>query len=208
MTDELITRVLARASDAATIHDYTKYWTAVPKIYSPATPEQIASTQAAIGFELPQLLKEILVKIGNGGFGPGYGLIGVEGGYADFKGEHLAELGEELGALERKILPVCNWGCGIYSCVDCAKDEAAVFIFNPQTSALAPENIVSVAITSPSGETTKVYERKPRAPRPAIVTPKELALTLHKRSFAEFMSDWANGLSLWDQMEPLFSPPQ
>ena len=56
MTDELITRVLARASDPATIHDNTKYWTAVPKIYLQATPEQIASTQAAIGFELPHLL--------------------------------------------------------------------------------------------------------------------------------------------------------
>ena len=110
MTDELLTRVLARASDLATIHDNTKYWTAVPKIHPQASPEQIASTEAAVGFELPQLLKEILVRIGNGGFGPGYGLIGVQGGYADFKGEHLAELGQELGALDRKILPICNWG--------------------------------------------------------------------------------------------------
>src|SRR2546427_887174 len=205
MTDELLTRVLARASDLATIHDNTKYWTAVPKIHPQASPEQIATTEAAVGFELPQLLKEILVRIGNGGFGPGYGLIGVQGGYADFKGEHLAELGQELGALDRKILPICNWGCGIYSCLDCSKPETPVSTFNPQTHALAPENLVRVSITSPSGEVTKVYEREPKPSRPSIKTPKDLRLIPHRRSFQEYISDWASGRRLWEEIEPLLS---
>ena len=113
MTVDLLARVRARASDPATIHDNTKYWKAVHRIHPAATPEQITATEVAVGFALPQLLKEILMSIGNGGFGPGYGLIGVHGGYADFQGEHLADLARELGALDRKILPICNWGCGI-----------------------------------------------------------------------------------------------
>jgi hypothetical protein len=202
MTNELISRVFARASDPATIHDNTKYWMAMARIHPRATLEQIAATEVAIGFELPRILKEILMRIGNGGFGPGYGLIGVHGGYADFKGEHLVELGQELGALDRKVLPICNWGCGIYSCLDCAKHEAPVSIFNPQTHALAPENLISVSITSPSGEVNKVYEREHKSPRPSIKTPKDLSLIPHRLSFEDYISDWADGRSLWAEIEP------
>jgi hypothetical protein len=129
----------------------------------------------------------------------------VEGGYAALRGEHLAELGQELGALDRKILPICTWGCGIYSCLDCAKPEAPVSTFNPQTHALALENLVSVSITSPSGEVTKVYERERKPPRPSIKTPKDLTLVPHKLSFESFISDWANGRSLWDEIDASFS---
>jgi hypothetical protein len=149
---------------------------------------------------LPQLLSEILTEIGNGGFGPGYGLVGVEGGYAEFKGEHLAELAQELGALDRKILPICNWGCGIYSCLDCGKPEAPVLTFNPETHALAEENLVSVSIISTSGEVTKVHERQPKAPRPSIRTPQNLQLIPHRPSFEQFISDWAGGRPLWEEI--------
>ena len=166
-----------------------------------ATPAQMEATQTGIGFVLPQLLREILLGIGNGGFGPGYGLIGVEGGYADFKGERLADLGRELGALDRKILPICNWGCGIYSCLDCSKPEAPVFTFNPQTHALALENLVSISVVSPSGEVTRVHQREPAAPRPSIPTPRNLQLIPHRPSFEEFISDWADGSRLWEEIE-------
>jgi hypothetical protein len=183
----------------------TENWTGSAKIHPQATPEQIAATEAAIGFKLPQLFKEIFRRIGNGGFGPGYGLIGVHGGYADFKGEHLAELGQELGALDRKVVPICNWGCGIYSCLDCAKPEAPVTIFNPQAHALALENLVSISITSASGEVTKIHERKTKSPRPSIKTPKDLSLIPHKPSFQEFISDWANGRALWEEIKASLS---
>ncbi len=205
MSNDLLACVLRRASDPETIHDQTKYWTAVGKIHARATREQVVGTEAAIGFELPGLLREILMEIGNGGFGPGYGLIGVEGGYADFRGDHLAGLARQLGALERKVLPICNWGCGIYSCLECATPDAPVSIFNPRTSALAAENIISVSVEPERGVIVSVYEREKRPRRPAIKTPKVLQLIPHKTSFREFISDWADGISLWDQIEALIS---
>jgi hypothetical protein len=200
MREQLLTRILARASDADTVHDFAKPLRGHARIHPRATPEQITATQAILGFPLPQLLREILLKIGNGGFGPGYGLIGVDGGYSDFKGEHLAELAREIGALDRRINPICNWGCGIYSCLDCDKPEASVLIFNPEIHALADENLVSVSIISPSGEVTKIHERQPRAPRPSIRTPQNLQLIPHRPSFEEFISDWAAGHPLWEEI--------
>jgi hypothetical protein len=201
MHEQLLIRILARASDPGRVHDFAKPFRGHARIHPQATLEQITATQADLGFALPQLLQEILLKIGNGGFGPGYGLIGVVGGYADSKGEHLVELARELGALDRKILPICNWGCGIYSCLDCSKPEAPVLTFNPETHALAEENLVSVSIISRSGEVTKVRERQPQAPRPSIQTPANLQLIPHRSSFQEFISDWADGRRLWEEIE-------
>jgi hypothetical protein len=201
MQEQLLTRIRARASDAETVHDFAKRMRGHARIHPLATPEQITATQVVLGFPLPQLLQEILMQIGNGGFRPGYGLIGVDGGYADFKGEHLAELARELGALDRRILPICNWGCGIYSCLDCSKPEVPVLTFNPQTHALAKENLISVSIVSKSGEVTKVHERQSKAPRPSIRTPENLQLIPHKSSFEEFISEWADGRSLWEEIE-------
>jgi hypothetical protein len=200
MQQQLLTRILTRASDADKVHDFAKALRGHGRIHPQATPAQIAATQAILGFPLPQLLQDILTKIGNGGFGPGYGLIGVDGGYADFKGEHLAELAGELGALDKKILPICNWGCGIYSCLDCGKPEAPVLTFNPGIHIFSEENLVSVSIISNSGEVTKVHEREPRAPRPSIRTPANLQLIPHRPSFQEFISDWADGRPLWDEI--------
>jgi hypothetical protein len=36
-----------------------------------------------LGFPLPPLLRELYTQVGNGGFGPGYGIFGLEGGYID-----------------------------------------------------------------------------------------------------------------------------
>src|SRR5262245_1609670 len=201
MPDSLLARILARASDPDTVHDFAKRLRGCARIHPVATPAQMEATQGVIGFELPQLLREIFLGIGNGGFGPGYGLIGVEGGYADFKGVRLVDLGRQLGALDRKILPICNWGCGIYSCLDCGKPEAPVFTFNPQTHALALENLESISIISPSGEVTQVHQRAPAPPRPSISTPTNLQLIPHRPSFEEFISDWAGGIQLWEEIE-------
>jgi hypothetical protein len=71
----------------------------------PADPELIASDEKCLGFLLPPLLKRIYSEIGNGGFGPGYGLIGLTNGvpddtgktapdiYAQFRDTHVDEAG-------------------------------------------------------------------------------------------------------------------
>ena len=54
--------------------------------YPPATEEQLYATEEALGFTLPPLLRACYLQVGNGGFGPGQGVIGVLGGLEDNTG--------------------------------------------------------------------------------------------------------------------------
>ncbi|HEX6478758.1 MAG TPA: SMI1/KNR4 family protein [Ktedonobacteraceae bacterium] len=49
-------------------------------LYPPATDEQLQATEEALGFPLPPLLRALYAQVANGGFGPGYGLLGAIGG--------------------------------------------------------------------------------------------------------------------------------
>jgi hypothetical protein len=52
----------------------------------PATPEQVQASQRRLGFSLPVPLRQVVMQVANGGFGPGYGLLGLESGATDDKG--------------------------------------------------------------------------------------------------------------------------
>ncbi len=54
------------------------------KVIPPATAKELHAAERAIGFELPELLRAIYLKVGNGGFGPEYGLVGITGENADY----------------------------------------------------------------------------------------------------------------------------
>jgi hypothetical protein len=110
---------------------------------SPATDGQLQATEQALGFPLPPFLRLLYSQIANGGFGPGYGLIGVIGGfdeagtlvemyqYHTVRGqlieleqyEHASgsdaplELPDTLWP--RSMLYLCDWGQGDISCIDC-----------------------------------------------------------------------------------------
>ncbi len=49
-------------------------------LYPPATDEQLQATEEALGFPLPPVLHALYEQVANGGFGPGYGLLGAIGG--------------------------------------------------------------------------------------------------------------------------------
>ena len=76
-----------------------------------------------VGRALPALLRE-LYAVANGGFGPGYGLLGLRDGFTDGSGrtaiEVLAEAQRGLWpGMPSGLLPLCTWGCAIYSFVHC-----------------------------------------------------------------------------------------
>lgn len=52
------------------------------RAYPLATQEQIRESEQLLGFSLPPLLCSLYLQVGNGGFGPGYGIIGAVGGYS------------------------------------------------------------------------------------------------------------------------------
>jgi hypothetical protein len=111
-----------------------------PKVYPVTTPREISQAEAKLGFELPALLRDLYLQIGNGGFGPGYGLVGLPGGAHDDTGKNLIELYSGFHSLDPddpfwrwpdRLLPVAHLGCGMYACIDCTSPEAAVVWFEP-----------------------------------------------------------------------------
>jgi len=104
----------------------------VPSAMPVATSDQIEAVEAKLGFELPPLLKRIYREIGNGGchLGPGYGLIGLPGGYDNDDGWNIVKTTNDVSdGLEwwDRMVVVCDWGCCMISCVDCSDDDFTVF---------------------------------------------------------------------------------
>ncbi|MEU8657191.1 hypothetical protein [Actinoplanes philippinensis] len=81
----------------------------------PATAEAVITCEAAIGMRLPRLLRRCYLELGDGGFGPGYGLVPVAG-----LAFGLRRPGWPVGfpPEARDLLEICDWGCGIASFVD------------------------------------------------------------------------------------------
>jgi SMI1 / KNR4 family (SUKH-1) len=106
--------------------------------FPPVSEWDIEEAETQLQFSIPSLLKSVYVGVGNGGFGPGRGgsIIGLEGGYASDFGtlvETYKQLKEDQ-ALEGKqwkadLLPFCEWGCNIFSCVDCKDLNYPIYLF-------------------------------------------------------------------------------
>jgi len=107
-----------------------------PLSYDVASELLIEKAERSLKLSIPPLLRECYKCVANGGFGPGYGLIGLENGAKSDFGT-LVETYEQLksdqelegGEWDRTLLPFCDWGCNIFSCVDCADPEYHVYTF-------------------------------------------------------------------------------
>ncbi len=123
MDEQLIERVTKHALSHPT-----------PWSYTIASEGAINETESILGFRLPEFLRACYLKIGNGGFGPGYGIIGVQSGHESDFGNLVETLktlkeGREWDGYEwpQGLLPFLNWGCNIYSCVDCLDSRHPVY---------------------------------------------------------------------------------
>jgi hypothetical protein len=116
-----------------------------PRAIPPVAAKALQTTERAIGFKLPELLRGIYLKVGNGGFGPEYGVIGTKRG-AKLDGFTLETCYQNMVKLEsetpvwrwpRRLLPLANYGCGMWSCVDCEYQKLPMILWDPNN--LAPE---------------------------------------------------------------------
>jgi SMI1 / KNR4 family (SUKH-1) len=98
----------------------------------------LSAAERELGVRFPSLLRRLYTEVGNGGFGPGPGLVGLRGGATTSSGSSLEDLYAEMleakdqhDAWEwpRSLVPVCDLG-GIYACVDCASDDGRVIEFD------------------------------------------------------------------------------
>ncbi len=105
----------------------------------PAPLDAVEDAEARVQLPLPRLLRTLYLEVGNGGFGPGYGILGVRAGHGDDDGKTAIDLYREAHSevpsswnqLPRSLLPVCYWGCGIYSFVDCSDPATAIWAWDP-----------------------------------------------------------------------------
>ncbi len=84
------------------------------------------SVEKTLGFGLPEGLREVYLNVANGGFGPGYGLLGVASGATDDRGNTADSLYELFAQVNpddpewdwpSRVVPFCYWGCAVYSCI-------------------------------------------------------------------------------------------
>jgi SMI1-KNR4 cell-wall len=147
-----------------------------PITFPPSSENDVGEAEKRLGFSIPPLLKSIYLEVGNGGFGPGRGrsIIGVKGGYASDFGtlvETYKQLKDDF-TLERNewivsLLPFCEWGCNIFTCVNCNEPNYQIYLFEEGDVSLKQYTlqdffemwIGSVDILSyegPAGETAEV----------------------------------------------------
>jgi hypothetical protein len=120
--------------------------------YPPLAPAALTAAEIALGFAFPPLLHALYTRIGNGHFGPGYGLLSLDtdalpSTYEAVVPAYLQQRQHDPKWPEQLLL-ICDWGCAIYSCVDCRQPHAPVLRYDPNiltkrkpiTAALRPES--------------------------------------------------------------------
>lgn len=134
--------------------------------WSPVTEEELVQAETQLGFVLPSLLRRIYREVANGGFGPGYGLLPLNelppnagsnttSLVAEYQGmrafsqhdidAYFAEEEEKPALWPERVLLLCDWGCNIYSCLDCSSSELPIFRMDSNENFL-----VEWAIEAPS----------------------------------------------------------
>jgi hypothetical protein len=173
MTEELIARIQHRADQPSTRTDHAEI--SVPPRFAPVTAVELARAEQELGFGLPPFLAQVYRRVGNGGFGPAYGLIGLPGGFAHDEGSSIVELYDSYHShypntpdwqWPERLVPICNWGSAIFSCVDC--HTGSIITFDPGQQ--------------PEGE------------------PMTLAFAKSHSDVAAWFDDWVNGIGIWDKM--------
>jgi hypothetical protein len=107
---------------------------------APITEKELEAFETRTGRVLPTFWCEVLREIGNGGFGPGYGITGLITGAVDDQGMHALHLYELLRQPDPEdprwgwpehLLPIAHWGCAIQSCIDLTDPSARMIRFDP-----------------------------------------------------------------------------
>jgi SMI1-KNR4 cell-wall len=132
--DDLIEAIRRKAQDPSKRTDFAER--SRRPIAVKLSAEAIAEAERRLGFALHPLHRRLFEEIGNGGFGPGAGLIGLPGGHTDETGNSLIELRTMFGVdvehygLPHGVTPLCNLGSGRWACIDDLDEEGTVLVLD------------------------------------------------------------------------------
>ncbi|TNY36977.1 SMI1/KNR4 family protein [Thermomonospora catenispora] len=112
---------------------------------TPAPESAVRECETLLGRPLPRLLRRCYLELGDGGFGPAYGIRGVTGedNIIDAYREQQRSWLEEWRPMAERLLPVCDWGCGITSFIDIGDPDARMWAIDPNP---APADDYAVAL--------------------------------------------------------------
>ncbi len=125
--EHLIERVAAKAAESERLHP-------------PVSPEALEEAEQRLGFRLHPLLAALYLEVGDGGFGPMDSLLHLMGG-PNQDGEEAVVEGylarfpaadaDSRWSWPKGVLPVLDWGCAMFACVDCLSEDGTVLLFEP-----------------------------------------------------------------------------
>ena len=116
--DEVIERLRVRRANPVDRIDMKTL--PVPPPYAAVPLSVVDASERALGVTFPVLLRRVYSEVGNGGFGPGAGLLGLVGGHPDADGRTLVERYQSLRGVgwREGLLPLFDWGDGTWSAAD------------------------------------------------------------------------------------------
>jgi SMI1-KNR4 cell-wall len=124
--------------------DFLKLGYTPRALFPVASKRDVEKAEVELGFALPPLFRRLFLEVSNGIAGFAYDIMGTQGGCASDSGTlveaYLSFRTDEeyqTGPWKVGMLPFCNWGCAIYSCVDCA--DASYPVFTYEDSGVWPE---------------------------------------------------------------------
>ena len=155
MTDSLIAELLRRASSRSRRTDNRH---ATSTVRAPVNERVIAIAEEELGRPLPPLLRDVYCLVGDGGFGPGYGLLPlmvagedddetVVGLYSAFC---MDDPEDSAWSWPLDLVPFCDWGCAIRSCIDCSSSDGAVVTFDPNIHGIGDPMSACLGRTHPT----------------------------------------------------------
>jgi len=131
--DELIQRLNARIRIAPST-DCQQHPPIVAR--PPLLPEELEDFERESGIRLPKILRRIYAEVGDGGFGPDWGINPLRG-----TSEMSVEVWDHLERQEWEqgppagwpdpLIRICEIGCNAYYGIDCTTDEGNVIIVDP-----------------------------------------------------------------------------
>lgn len=133
-TTKLLSGIRSRLSQGVPYYD--RWRPGNPSPPKPASLEVINRAENELGFGLPFNLKSCLQQIANGGFGPAYGLIGLDGGHLDSFGRSLVQGVSHLSNFRlmgktgswTELVPVWEWGAGVTICVQGNDTDESLYV--------------------------------------------------------------------------------
>ncbi|WP_214110139.1 SMI1/KNR4 family protein [Acrocarpospora catenulata] len=112
--DELFARVAAKAAG--------------DRLPRTVTAAEVAEAERSLGFSLPPKLVRLYTEVANGGFGPAYEVLPLVGdGRTAVSSYH----DERRTSWPAEVLPLLDWGCGMYAAADCRDPDVPILLFEP-----------------------------------------------------------------------------